>query len=211
MPNPTDTTNDAAAGRAAGERFARSRADAMDRLTLREAQDADPGAGTLLDRLFAAYADDMPPPDVAETLFGDTAARPSDVYVAAFIAAALPILEDAFCKGDEDDEDEALSGADPNPLGSTIARLLDWCLETGMSFPMTLVWVSRTGDLMATRYTGPGAAGELIADRVKGLGMDFPMNGLVTDEAGGAAHVRMDQDGTTAQLLAPSESPPLRS
>jgi hypothetical protein len=183
-----------------------------DRQTLCEARDADPTTGTLLERLLAAYAGDytLSPDETAELLFGDAAARPSDTYVAAFIAAALPILDAAFGSAEDDEDDEALPDADPHPLGSAIAQVLDWCLESGLRFPMTLVLVSRTGDILATRYP-VGEAGELIVDRVQGSMMTLPINVLVTDEAGGAAHMRMAEDGTTGQLLVPPENAPLQS
>jgi hypothetical protein len=214
MPNSTDITSpETAAGRAAGEVFARERADMMDRGLLREAREANAATGTLLVRLFAAYADDdLSHDETAELLFEDATARPSDAYVAGFLEGAIAALEVAFAGPDEDHEDdEPLSGADPDPLGSPIVGALNWCLESGMSFPMTLVLVSRTGDVTVVRSTGPGATGELTVGRVEAPGMTFPINGLVMDEAGGAAHVRMGADGLTASLLEAPERPSVRS
>jgi hypothetical protein len=213
MSTPIDNTNDAAAGCAAGKLFAHKRASITDRLTLSEVQKAGPGSGTLLECLFAAYAEDdeLSPDEVADLLFGDAAVRPSDAYVAAFLEGAIAALE-AFAGSGEDDEDDGpITEVDSDPLAEATAAVLDWCLESGMSFPMTMVLVSRMGGVMAVRYAEPGDAGELIADRAEEPGMTFPVNGLVTDEAGGAAHVRIAQDGTSAQLLVASESPPLQS
>jgi hypothetical protein len=109
MPNPSDSTNTLTrAGREAGEAFARERANINDRMVLGEVREADLDEGSLLERLFAAYAagDDISPGEVAELLFGDAAARPPDAYVAAFIEAALLLL-DGSRESDEDDEDDA--------------------------------------------------------------------------------------------------------
>jgi hypothetical protein len=148
------------------------------------------------------------PRAVAETLFGDAAARPSDVYLQAFLAAALPILEDVFCEGGEqDDEEEAMQGS----LGEALAVLLDRCVENGMSYPMILMIVGSNGSVVAAHYAGPGEPPAFLAEHMEGSGIGFPIDGLVTDENGGAAHVRVTPEGMTARLLVPSERPPLRS
>jgi hypothetical protein len=110
MTTTTNTTDDDA-GRAAGEAFARPRADVTDRLTLCEARDADPTTGSLPERLLAAYAADyaLSPDEAAELLFGDPAARPSDLYATAFVAAALPILDSTFGSSADDEEDDELA------------------------------------------------------------------------------------------------------
>jgi hypothetical protein len=106
MPNSTDNTNDATSGQEAGEAFARERASVTDRMTLREAQDADLYEGSLLERLLGAYAGEgLSSDETAELLFGDADARPSDVYLKAFLAAALPILDAAFGGPDEGEGD----------------------------------------------------------------------------------------------------------
>jgi hypothetical protein len=109
MPTAMDNTNDATTGQQAGEIFARERASVTDRMTLREAQEADFDESPLLERLFAAYAGEgLSSDEAAELLFGDADAKPSDVYLKAFFAAALPILDAAFGGPDEDDGDYAM-------------------------------------------------------------------------------------------------------
>jgi hypothetical protein len=216
MPNPMDTTStEAAAGRAAGEAFARSRGNTNDRLTLSEAQEADPATGTLLVRLFAAYADDdLSHDETAELLFGDATARPSDVYLTAFIEAAEAALDAAFGGPDEDDEDDGPGNEEDTvwgSLGEALVAALDGCLENGMSYPMIIMAVGSNGSVVAARYSAPGETPVFLAEHTEGSGIGFPIDGLVTDENGGAAHVRVTPEGMTAQLLVPSERPPLQS
>jgi hypothetical protein len=88
MTTATNNTNDdAAAGRAAAEAFARTRASVGEHQILREALEADPASGSLLERLFAVYAadDGSTPDETAGLLFGDPAARPPEAYVVAFL------------------------------------------------------------------------------------------------------------------------------
>jgi hypothetical protein len=215
MTNSTDNTNlftDAAAGRAAGEAFARERANTTDRLTLSEAQKADPAMGTLLVRLFATYADDnLSHDETAELLFGDAAARPSDAYVAGFLGGAITALEEAFAGPDEDDEPGGEEDTVWGSLGEALVAALDGCLKYGMSYPMIIMVVGSNGSVVAARYAGPGEEPVFLAEHMEGAGVDFPIDGLVTDENGGAAHVRVTPEGMTAQLLVPSERPPLQS
>jgi hypothetical protein len=216
MTTTTNNTNDdAAAGRAAGEVFARSRASVTDHQTLREAQEADPAIGTLLVRLFAAYADDgLSHDETAELLFGDASARPSPAYVAGFLEGAIAALEAAFGGPDEDDEDDGPGDEEDTvwgSLGEALVTALDGCVENGMSYPMIIMVVGSNGSVVAARYAGPGEEPVFLAEHMEGAGVDFPIDGLVTDENGGAAHVRVTPEGMTAQLLVPSERPPLRS
>jgi hypothetical protein len=212
MTTPTNTTDDAA-GRAAGEAFARSRASVSDHQVLREVLEAE-GDGPLLGRLFAAYADDgLSHDETAALLFGDASARPSPAYVAGFLEGAIAALEAAFGGSDEDDEDEP-GGEDDTvwgSLGEALVTALDGCVENGMSYPMIIMVVGSNGSVVAARYAGPGEEPVFLAEHMEGAGVDFPIDGLVTDENGGAAHVRVTPEGMTAQLLVPSERPPLRS
>jgi hypothetical protein len=212
MTTPTNTTDDAA-GRAAGEAFARSRASVSDHQVLREVLEAE-GDGPLLGRLFAAYADDgLSHDETAALLFGDASARPSPAYVAGFLEGAIAALEAAFGGSDEDDEDEP-GGEDDTVwglLGEALVTALDGCVENGMSYPMIIMVVGSNGSVVAARYAGPGEEPVFLAEHMEGAGVDFPIDGLVTDENGGAAHVRVTPEGMTAQLLVPSERPPLRS
>lgn len=216
MTTPTDSTStEAAAGRAAGKAFARRRANTSDRQTLREAQEADPAIGTLLVRLFAAYVDDdLSHDETAELLFGDASARPSDAYVAGFLEGAIAALEAAFGGPDEDDEDDEPSGREDTvwgSLGEALVAALDGCVQNGMSYPMIIMVVGGNGSVVAARYAAPGEEPVFLAEHMEGAGVDFPIDGLVTDEHGGAVHVRVTPEGMTAQLLVPSERPPLQS
>jgi hypothetical protein len=216
MPNSTDITSpETAAGRAAGEVFARERADMMDRGLLREAREANAATGTLLVRLFAAYADDdLSHDETAELLFGDATARPSDAYVAGFLEGAIAALEAAFGGPDEDDKDDEPSGREDTvwgSLGEALVAALDGCVQNGMSYPMIIMVVGGNGSVVAARYAAPGEEPVFLAEHMEGAGVDFPIDGLVTDEHGGAVHVRVTPEGMTAQLLVPSERPPLQS
>jgi hypothetical protein len=212
MTTTTNNTNDdAAAGRAAGEAFARSRASVNDHQVLREVLEAE-GDGPLLGRLFAAYADDgLSHDETAALLFGDASARPSPAYVAGFLEGAIAALEAAFGGPDEDDgpgdEEDTVWGS----LGEALVTALDGCVENGMSYPMIIMVVGSNGSVVAARYAGPGEEPVFLAEHMEGAGVDFPIDGLVTDENGGAAHVRVTPEGMTAQLLVPSERPPLQS
>jgi hypothetical protein len=96
-------------------------------------------------------------------------------------------------------------------LGEALVAALDGCLQNGMSYPMIIMVVGSNGSVAAARYSGSGETPVFLAEHIEGSGIGFPINGLVTDENGGAAHVRVTPEGMTAQLLVPSERPPLRS
>jgi hypothetical protein len=96
-------------------------------------------------------------------------------------------------------------------LGAALAAMLDRCLEAGMSYPMTLTIVGRNGSVVAARYPAPGEPPASLAEHLVGPGMGLPINGLVTDENGGAAYVRMTLEAMSTQLLVLPEHPPLRS
>jgi hypothetical protein len=215
MTTTTNNTNDdAAAGRAAGEAFARSRASVSDHQVLREVLEAE-GDGPLLGRLFAAYADDgLSHDETAALLFGDASARPSPAYVAGFLEGAIAALEAAFGGPDEDDEDDGPGDEEDTvwgSLGEALVTALDGCVENGMSYPMIIMVVGSNGSVAAARYAAPGETPVFLAEHTEGSGIGFPIDGLVTDENGGAAHVRVTPEGMTAQLLVPSERPPLQS
>jgi hypothetical protein len=155
MTTTTNNTNDdAAAGRAAGEAFARSRASVSDHQVLREVLEAE-GDGPLLGRLFAAYADDgLSHDETAALLFGDASARPSPAYVAGFLEGAIAALEAAFGGPDEDDEDDGPGDEEDTvwgSLGEALVTALDGCVENGMSYPMIIMVVGSNGSVVAAR------------------------------------------------------------
>ena len=83
-------------------------------------------------------------------------------------------------------------------LGKFMGSTVDRCLTNGMSLPLTLVLVGINGSLVVNRYFR-SESGELdgveIARHAEGPGLVLPINIMISDSEGKAAHALFDGEG----------------
>ncbi len=83
-------------------------------------------------------------------------------------------------------------------IGAFLASTVKTCLQQGMSLPLTVVLLSSNGSVIVSRYI-QSESGETelvqIATHVEGTGLGLPLNVMIADSQGKAAHVLVDRKG----------------
>jgi hypothetical protein len=78
-------------------------------------------------------------------------------------------------------------------LRNSIAELLQWCEDDGLTFPVILCAVSPNGSILANRIDGLGGS-EVLAQHFEGGGFAVPMTVVVLDQNNVAVKVTIDHD-----------------
>jgi hypothetical protein len=81
-------------------------------------------------------------------------------------------------------------------LSEVIREVLRQCVQQGMQPPLILCVVSPNGSVMVMRTDGEHP--EILTEHIEGGGFSTPINCMVVDRAGAAAHTR-HHDGRQMQ------------
>jgi hypothetical protein len=81
-------------------------------------------------------------------------------------------------------------------LSEVIREVLRQCVQQGMQPPLILCVVSPNGSVMVMRTDGEHP--EILAEHTEGAGFSTPINCMVVDRAGAAAHITIEPSGATA-------------
>ena len=83
-------------------------------------------------------------------------------------------------------------------LGEFLARTVKTCIENSMRPPLTLVVIGINGSVTVSRYV-PSESHEWdlveITEHIEGTGLELPLNVMITDSEGKAAHALVDREG----------------
>jgi hypothetical protein len=86
-------------------------------------------------------------------------------------------------------------------LVKAISSAVTECVERGMQPPFTMCCVSQNGSVQVVRYTLADASRaldpSLIVNHEVPPGFTLPVNIMLVDRLGEAAHIRIAQSGTT--------------
>jgi len=81
-------------------------------------------------------------------------------------------------------------------MDELLRDVLRQCVEQGMQPPFILCVVSPNGNVMVMRTDGEHP--EILAEHTEGAGFSTPINCMVVDRAGAAAHITIEPSGATA-------------
>jgi hypothetical protein len=81
-------------------------------------------------------------------------------------------------------------------MDEVLRDVLRQCVEQGMQPPLILSVVSPNGSTMVMRTDGEHP--EILAEHTEGAGFSTPINCMVVDRAGAAAHITIEPSGATA-------------
>src|SRR5215471_15692582 len=81
-------------------------------------------------------------------------------------------------------------------MDEVLRDVLRQCVEQGMQPPLILCVVSPNGSTMVMRTDGEHP--EILAEHTEGAGFSTPINCMVVDRAGAAAHITIEPSGATA-------------
>jgi len=81
-------------------------------------------------------------------------------------------------------------------MDELLRDVLRQCVEHGMQPPFILCVVSPNGSVMVMRTDG--AHPEILAEHTEGAGFSIPINCMVVDRAGAAAHITIEPSGATS-------------
>ena len=83
-------------------------------------------------------------------------------------------------------------------LGDFLAKTVRTCLQNGMKLPLTLVLIGINGSVSVNRYFR-SESGDLdmveVAYHNEGSGLELPLNVMISDSKGKAAHALFDGAG----------------
>jgi hypothetical protein len=80
-------------------------------------------------------------------------------------------------------------------LSEVIREALRQCVEQGMQPPLILCVVSPNGSVMVMRTDGEHP--EILAEHTESAGFPTPINCMVVDRTGAAAHITIEPSGAT--------------
>jgi len=80
-------------------------------------------------------------------------------------------------------------------MRDVLRQCLEQCLEEGMQPPLILCVVSPNGSVMVMRTDGEHP--EILTEHTEGAGFSTPINCMVVDQAGAAAHITIEPSGVT--------------
>jgi len=80
-------------------------------------------------------------------------------------------------------------------MRDVLRQCLEQCLEQGMQPPLILCAVSPNGSVMVMRTDGEHP--EILTEHTEGAGFSTPINCMVVDRAGAAAHITIEPSGAT--------------
>jgi len=80
-------------------------------------------------------------------------------------------------------------------LSEVLREVFMQCIEQGMQPPLILCVVSPNGSVTVMRTDGEDP--EILSEHTEGAGYSTPINCMVVDRAGAAAHITIEPSGTT--------------